>query len=58
MPDPLTALRQAHKARRRGEEAYRAALLAAVADGHGYAEIAKDLGVTRQTVRMTVRRAT
>lgn len=58
MPDPLTTLRKAHKARRRGEDAYRAALLAAVADGHGYAEIATLLGITRQSVRMSARRAT
>lgn len=56
--DPLTTLRKAHKARLRAVNAERAALLAAVADGRTYPEIAKALGVTRQTVWMSVRRAT
>ncbi|MCR4340681.1 MAG: sigma-70 region 4 domain-containing protein [Gemmatimonadaceae bacterium] len=57
MPDPLTVLRKAHKARRRADSVYRAALLAAVADGHTYAEIAKELGLSRQSVRMSALRA-
>ncbi len=57
MPDPLATLRKAHKTRRRGEEQYRAALLAAVAAGHTYVEIAQTLGVARQVIRTSVMRA-
>ena len=51
MPDPLDKLRKAAAARRRGEERYRAALLAAVAAGHSYSEIARALGISKQSVR-------
>lgn len=51
MTDPLDKLRKAQTARRRGEERYRAALLAAVAAGHSYADLARVLGIARQNVR-------
>lgn len=57
-PDPLATLRKAHTARRRADDRYRAALLAAVAAGHSYADIGRALGVARQTIFKAVRRAT
>ena len=56
MPDPLATLQKAHKARRRADNAYRAALLAAVADGHTYAELARMLGISRQSIRKVATR--
>ena len=58
MPDPLDMLRKAHMARRRGEERYRAALLAAVAGGYTYADIARELSISRQSVRKMALRGT
>lgn len=58
MADSVTrrALRAA-AAKRRADEEYRAALLAAVAAGVSYAELARTLGVSRQAVRQLVERS-
>lgn len=48
---------RAFKAKRRADDNYRAALVAAIAAGHTYAEVAKVLGISRQAVRVNVSRA-
>ncbi len=64
MPDRLATLRKAHKARRRADNTYRAALLAAYAhlvaagDPHPYITLSRELGVARQVIRTSVIRAT
>lgn len=55
--DSLARLTRAASAKRRADQQYRAALAAALAAGHTYAEIAKALGVSRQAVRQLVQRA-
>jgi DNA-directed RNA polymerase specialized sigma24 family protein len=55
-PDPLSQLAKAWGAKRRADERYRAALLAAVDDGVSYAELARRMGISRQAVRQLVDR--
>ena len=54
--DPLATLRKAARARRRGDDAYREALLAAVAAGISQSEIARTLGIRRQVIQKWARR--
>lgn len=56
MPDELARVKQAAATRDRAEQRYRSALLAAV-HAHGYAAVARQLGVSRQAVRQLVTRA-
>jgi hypothetical protein len=55
-PDPLARAKRAAVAKRRSEDAYRAALAAAHAAGHSFAEIAAAVGVSRQAVRQLLGR--
>ena len=57
MSDPLARVKRAAQARRRAEEEYRAALVAAVDAGHAYAVLARELDLSRQAVRQLIRRA-
>ena len=52
----LARVKRAAAAKRRAEQRYRETLVAAFAVGHGYAEIAKAAGISRQTVRVQVER--
>ena len=54
--DPLARVKRAAASKRRQDERYLAALLAAV-DAHGYAAVALALGVSRQAVRQLVERS-
>jgi DNA-directed RNA polymerase specialized sigma24 family protein len=56
MPNTLSQLAKAWGAKRRADEQYRAALLAAVDDGVSYAELARRMGISRQAVRQFVDR--
>lgn len=47
----LEAVKRAARAKTRADAHYRAAILAALANGHGYATIGEALGVSRQAVR-------
>lgn len=53
----LARVKRAAVSRRRAEESYRAALVAAVDEGASYAQLAALLGVSRQAVRQLVGRA-
>jgi DNA-directed RNA polymerase specialized sigma24 family protein len=54
--EPLARLARAASSKRRADERFRAALLEAV-DARGYAQVARELGVTRQAVRQLAERA-
>jgi DNA-directed RNA polymerase specialized sigma24 family protein len=56
MTAELTRLLRADEGRRRAEEHFRAALLAAC-DALGYVRVAEALGVSRQAVRQLAERA-
>ena len=55
----MTELRRVQRAaetKRRADESYRSALVAAHAAGHSYAELARVAGVSRQAVRQLLLR--
>ena len=51
----LDKLQRIHRTRVQSDVRYRQALLQAVSD-HGYAAVAKELGLSRQAVRQAVKR--
>lgn len=53
----LARVKRAASARRRAEDQYRAALVAAAGAGVSYAELARAAGTTRQAVRQLVERS-
>ena len=53
----LARIERATEAKRRADEQYRAALLAAVDGGKTYAQLAEGLDISRQAVRQAVERA-
>lgn len=57
MPDPLSGVKRAAAAKRRADDQYRATLVAAVDAGASYAELARELGTSRQAIRQLVIRA-
>lgn len=56
MSDELAAVKRTASRKRRTDKQYRAALLAALEAGHGYAELAKVAGTSRQAVRQLILR--
>jgi hypothetical protein len=58
MPDPLARLTAAAAARVDAELEYKLALAAAHEAGHGYAELARLLGIRRQSTRKAIMRQT
>ena len=58
MPDPLSRLTVAAAARVNAELEYRLALAAAHEAGHSYAELARLLGIRRQSTRKMLTRQT
>jgi hypothetical protein len=57
MTRELTAVRRAAERKRAAEAAYRQAIEAASEAGYAYVQIAEAAGVTRQSVRVIVRRS-
>ena len=57
MPDPLARLTAAAAARVNAELEYRQAITAAHEAGHTYAELARLLGIRRQSTRKMVMRS-
>lgn len=57
MPDPLARLTAAAAARVNADLEYRLALAAAHEAGHGYAELARLLGIRRQSTRKAIIRS-
>ena len=57
MPDPLARLTAAAAARANAELEYREALAAAHEAGHTYADLARLLGIRRQSTRKMVMRS-
>ena len=51
MPDPLDRVRRATVAKEKAAREYRAALLAAIAAGRSYADVARAAGISRQAAR-------
>jgi DNA-directed RNA polymerase specialized sigma24 family protein len=56
MSDPLARVRRAVKRQQASELEYRAAVVAAVAAGFSFAEVARAIGCSRQSVRILVER--
>lgn len=56
-PSELARVRRARRARDRADEELRQAVVAAAAAGHSFAAIGDELGVSRQAVRVMVKRA-
>lgn len=55
--NPLARVKRAASSKRRADQEYRAALLAAFNLGASYAELAKLAGTSRQAVRQLIERA-
>lgn len=57
MTDHLLNAKRAARAKARADARYRDTIQAALDAGHGFAEIAKAVGLSRQAVRQLARRA-